>query len=60
METYLAIKPRNGPATDFPAETLLWGFGLVIVLTIAIILASKAIAWFRRRKHPQHGDEVWR
>ena len=59
METYLAIKPRNGPAADFPAETLLWGFGLVLVLTIAFILASKAIEWLRNGKHPQPEDEVW-
>ena len=60
METYLAIKPRHGPAADFPPETLLWGFGLVLMLTVAIILASKAKEWFRNRKHPQQEDEVWR
>jgi hypothetical protein len=59
METYLAVQPYNGPVTDFSAETLLWVFGLVLVLTVAWILAAKAMEWFRK-KHPQREDEVWR
>ena len=60
METYLAIKPRNSRGGDPSMEMMLWGGVSVVLLTIAIILASKAIGWFRDRKHPQQEDEVRR
>ena len=58
METYLAAYRRGD--FDTSTETLVWGATGVVMLTIAIILASKAIAWFRGRKHPQQEDAVRR
>jgi hypothetical protein len=60
METCLAISPRNYHGADVPIEGFLWSGVGAVVLTVALVLASKAMEWFRNRKHPQREDEVWR
>jgi hypothetical protein len=49
MEKY-AVRPSNGQYGEFDISTLFWGALIVVALSVACLLASKAIGWLRNRR----------